>query len=374
MRILILHASAGAGHQRAAEALERALSQVSPGVTVCVKDILAFTPAVFRKGYAQGYLNLVRRAPELWGYVYANSDRNSMRPHRQKMRAMFHKLNTHGFFGFFREFNPDAVICTHFMPLEIVSTMISEGRTSVPLHCVVTDFAVHSLWLVPRVDSYFVASDEARRFLERRGFHPALVTGIPVDQRFGVRGDQAAARKALGLDPGIPTVLLLSGGYGVGPTAELVGAFARAGLAAQLIVLAGRNPKLQARVQAEAAGLGDRCVVMGFVPNLHEIMDAADYVITKPGGLSTSETLAKGLPLILIDPIPGQEQRNSDYLLEQGAAVRLHEPLDAPAKVQRLLDDPDRAGRLRSQAIAISRPDAAGSIGRIVVQNLGANA
>jgi processive 1,2-diacylglycerol beta-glucosyltransferase len=370
LKVLILHASAGAGHQRAAEALALALPTVSEGCEVVVKDILEFTPSMFRTGYAKGYLNLVRRAPDLWGYMYAQADRSALQPYRQRIRTVFNKLNTRTFFRFYHEFDPDAVICTHFMPLEIVSTMLKEGRTSAPLHCVVTDFAVHSLWLVPRLHTYFVATDEARRFLARHGYERVRKTGIPVDPGFGLRADRTEARRRLGLQVEKPTLLILSGGFGVGPTAELVKAFCRTPGNFQLIVVSGRNAKLQAEVQQAASPLGPGCLVLGFVENLHEVMDAADLVVTKPGGLSTSESLAKGIPLMLVDPIPGQEQRNSDYLLEHGAAVRLHDIADAAEKVERVLSDAPRWARLKENASRLGSPHAAREIAQWVVQSV----
>ena len=369
MKVLILHASAGAGHQRAAEAIAEAIRARHPGVEPVVRDVLEFTSRVFRTGYAKGYLNLVRRAPELWGYLYANADRHSQTPLRRRMRAAFNKLNTRSFEGFFRELGPDAVVCTHFMPLQIVAAMIAEGRTAVPLHCVVTDFAVHSLWLERHASAYHVATHEAQRFLVRQGCasDSVHVSGIPVAPAFAGpdRGD--TVKRELGLDLSLPTALLLSGGFGVGPTVELVRSFAGSPARMQLLVVAGRNPRLQARLQEAAAALSHPVRVFGFVDTIEQLMDAADFVITKPGGLTTSEALARGRPLILIDPIPGQEQRNSDYLLEQGAAVRLHEPADAPEKLRRLVEDPPRVERLRANARRISRPEAAFAIAERVV-------
>lgn len=361
MKILLLHASAGAGHQRAAEAIAHALVERHPGVEVVVRDLLQFTSPVFRTTYAKGYLNLVRRAPELWGYLYNRADRHSQTPLRRRLRAVFNRINTRSFQGFFRDQAPDAVVCTHFMPLQIVAAMIGEGRTAVPLHCVVTDFAVHSLWLEPRVNGWFVATSEASRFLRRQGVDPATirVTGIPVDPVFLGPDRRVEIRRELGLDPSAPVALVLSGGFGVGPTVDLVRSFAVNPAGVQLLVVAGRNPKLHSRIQAAAAGLSTPVRVFGFVNTIERLMDAADLVVTKPGGLTTSETLARGRPCVLIDPIPGQEQRNSDYLLEQGAAVRLHEAADAPFKLQRLFEDRSRMDRLRANVARIAHPQAA---------------
>ena len=369
MRLLLLHASAGAGHQRAAEAVARAVRARHPGVEAVVRDILSFTSPVFRTGYAKGYLNLVRRAPELWGYLYNRADRHSQTPLRRRLRAVFNRMTTRSFQGFYRELAPDAVVCTHFMPLQIVAAMVADGRSRAPLHCVITDFAVHSLWLEEQVAGWFVATGEARRFLVRQGQPEdrVRVTGIPVDPVFAGDDEREAVRAELGLDPDRPVALVLSGGFGVGPTVELVRSFAVNPGRFQLLVVAGRNPTLQSRLQEAAATLDTPVRVFGFVNRIERLMDAADVVVTKPGGLTISETLARRRPLVLIDPIPGQEQRNSDYLLEQGAAVRLHEPADTPFKLQRLFEDRPRLERLCANAARLARPRAAFEIAAAAV-------
>jgi processive 1,2-diacylglycerol beta-glucosyltransferase len=369
MRVLILHASAGAGHRRAAEALGKAFAaESSAKAEVTIRDILDFTPPLFRRTYAQGYLDVVRRAPELWSYAYARSDQKSQEPLRKHVRALFNKINAPRFTDFVDELAPDAVVCTHFMPLERLSTRTRHGKFSTPLYCVVTDFAVHSLWMVDRVTAYYVANEESRRHLLRNGKSPedVAVTGIPIDPVFAARKQAEAARTALGLEPGLPAVLILSGGFGVGPTVELIAAFKEATRPCQLLVVAGANEKLRKEAEAVAGTVGRPVKVFGFVNNMHELMDAADVVITKPGGLTSSEVLAKGKPMIIVDPIPGQEQRNCECLLEGGAALRLFDVHDAPYKVERLLSDPRRLEEMRRNAKSLGHPNA----GRDIVADI----
>ena len=374
MKTLILHASAGAGHKRAAEALSAAFQAAGSGHQVVVHDILNFTPPLFRRSYAKGYLDVVRTVPELWGYMYARSDRRALLPHRKKIRSVFNKLNTQKFLRFYDDFAPDAVICTHFMPLEILATRARQEGAGAPLYCVVTDFAVHSLWIMDGgVSRYYVATEEARRQLVRKGQPPERVklTGIPVDPVFSRSEPPEAARRRLGLRPDLPTLLLLSGGCGVGPACELVASLRELTLPCQLLVVAGNNAQLKAEAESAAATLSFPAKAYGFVNNMHELMDAADIVISKPGGLTTSEVLAKGKPLIVIDPIPGQEQRNCECLLEAGAALRLFEVEDAPYKIQTLLSDAPRRSRMAQCAKALGRPQAAAEIVADVLNNAG---
>jgi processive 1,2-diacylglycerol beta-glucosyltransferase len=159
-------------------------------------------------------------------------------------------------------------------------------------------------------------------------------------------------------------VLLLSGGFGVGPTADLIRSLRELDMPCQFLVVAGANEKMKKEAEAAAAGLSLPVKVFGFVTNMHELMDASDVVISKPGGLTTSEVLAKGKPMIIIDPIPGQEQRNAESLLEAGAAMRLFEVEDAPYKIRLLLSDKARLARMRKSALALGKPRAAFDIVR----------
>lgn len=370
MKVLILHASAGAGHKRAAEALGKAFKADNAQADVRVTDILDFTPPIFRKTYAKGYLDIVRTAPELWGYMFSQSDKKATDPARRKIRSLFNRINTPSFLDFFREFAPDVAVCTHFMPLELLSNKTRRHRIDTPFFCTVTDFAVHSLWMLEDVACYYVATDEARRQLVRRGQpeNRIEVTGIPIDPVFSSSLPAAKAREKLGLRDPRPCVLLLSGGFGVGPTSDLITALGALPLGCRLLVVAGANEELKKQAEEAAARTRMPVTVFGFVNNIHELMDASDLVISKPGGLTTSEVLAKGKPLLIVDPIPGQEQRNCEYLLEAGAAARLFDIEDAGYKVQTLLSDPKRLARMSQCARRLGKPQAAADIVRNILR------
>lgn len=362
MKLLILHASAGNGHRRAAEAL--AAAAIAQHHTAVVRDVLDFVPALFRKTYAAGYLNLVRSAPELWGYFFAQTDRKAQRPAERRARTVFNKLNALSFYRFLREEQPDAALCTHFLPLELIGSLPPHRRHNLPLFGVVTDYAAHALWYCDSVNAYYVATEEARRQLRRKG-QPAsglVNTGIPVMPEFAARATPAAGRARLGLRTDLPAVLVLSGGYGVGPTLELLRACAAEPPPCQLLVVVGKNQELEQAARQVVSGSALAAMIYGFVNNVDELMDAADLVISKPGGLSTAEALAKGRPMMIVEPIPGQEQRNAEWLLENGAAVRLHEAVDTAWKLGALLADPLRLARLAEQAAQLGRPHAATEI------------
>ena len=359
MNVLILHAAAGADHRRAAEALAKAAEAAGAKAIVC--DILEFTPPFFRKTYAEGHLNVIRTVPELWASTYERSNRSQQHKWQTDIRTVFSRLNTLAFFSFYHECQPDAVLCTHFLPLELLANSRKRRQRGVPLFGVLTDFAVHALWMCPHVDCYYVATEEARCQLIRRGQPEdgTAVTGIPVDASFAVQTPAADARARLGLDPALPTVLFMGGGFDVGSPVEFLKAFRAHAVPCQFLLVAGRHERMKAEAEAVATSLTQPVRVYGFVRNVPELMDAADLVVAKPGGLTSAEVLAKGKPLLIVDPIPGQEQRNGECLLEAGAAARLFEIAGAPWKIETLLGDKARLAAMTEAARRAGHPQAA---------------
>ncbi len=361
-RVLVLSASAGAGHLRAAEAVAKAIAVESPAAEVRNLDVLTLASRAFRDAYSKWYLSLVNRAPALWGYLYDRLDRP---PKRQPMglRHALDHWNTRRLRQEVEAFAPNAIVCTHFLPGAVLAEERREGRLAAPLAVVVTDADVHRMWLHHGVTRYFVAREEAAALLSRLGFAASAieVTGIPIDPRFAAPFDRRALRQAHGLPEHGPVVLLLGGGFGVGPVQEMAQRLGDAQKPARVVVVAGRNEKLRKALEKAA---GPRTVVLGFTTEMDEWMAAADLLVTKPGGLTTAEALARRLPMVLVNPIPGQEQRNADALLEAGAAVRAGNLEVLAWKVDQLLGDPDRMEALRTAAARAARPHAALQIAR----------
>ncbi|MCL2161590.1 MAG: hypothetical protein FWH56_06865 [Betaproteobacteria bacterium] len=356
--LLFLHATAGAGHTRAAEALADASAVLElPAQTV---DTLDCTRKSFKHIYSKSYVNLVQKMPALWGYLYDKYDAKRSDSKSQKFRLLLQKINTKNFLRTIHDIDPAAIVCTHFLPLELLNDLKRKGKFGLPLIGVVTDISPHSFWVYPHVDRYYVASADSQRELLRKGIpeERIQVSGIPIAPVFADSRPAPKARAALGL-PAKPTVLLMSGGFGVGPIASILHSFAEHTADCSLVVVAGKNAELRAQCEEIAAALPVDVTVYGFVNFIHELLDATDFVVTKPGGLTLSEILAKGKPMMLVAPIPGQEQRNCEYLLERGAATRLYDFADAAYYIDRLLND---SARLRTMSLAaqhIARPHAA---------------
>jgi processive 1,2-diacylglycerol beta-glucosyltransferase len=236
------------------------------------------------------------------------------------------------------QFNPDVVLCTHFLPLEVLGGVRSRNGARQPfVVCVVTDFEAHALWMEPVVDLYCVAADETKARLVARQVdqEKVAVTGIPIGARFSGLIDGRAVRRRFGLRDDLPVVLVLGGGFGMGPVAKILESLDAVEREFQTVAVAGRN--LALRRELAARDRDHPTHVLGFVSNMHEMMTVADLIISKPGGLTTAEALALGKPLFILNPIPGQESANSDFLLERGAAAKANRVEDVPFRIGRLL-------------------------------------
>ncbi len=364
-RVLILSTSAGTGHVRAAQALEKEFARDPRVGEVIHEDALKFTNKLFRDFYSTLYMKLVRDAPQLLGWVYKASDE----PWKgDAARMQLDRLNTQTLIKFIQEFDPHITVCTHFMPAGIISHLIDKGLLDTHHSIVVTDMDCHAMWLSRLFHRYFVAIDETKAHLEALGLPAERITvsGIPIDPIFAEPIDRAAVRGSYGLAPDKTTLLLSAGALGVGPTELIVGRLKEMRHDFQALVTCGRSAEARERVTAAVGGSNPRFRVLGYSDRMHELMHASDLFIGKPGGLTTSEALACGLPMAVFSPIPGQEERNADHLLEEGAGIRCNELTTLPFKLDRLLDDPARLAAMRHAATKMGRPNAA----RTVVETL----
>lgn len=358
-RVLILSAAVGNGHTMAAESLKEAFELKGLAGEVRHEDVLKFTNPLFRRLYGKAYIDLVNRAPDLLGWMYDQADE----PWKfEKRRLFFDKLNATPLIKMVRRYEPDWIVCTHFLASEIVSDLKRDSKLACPQAVVVTDFDMHALWLCRNYEHYFVALDETKAYLETLGFPAEKVTvsGIPIRPLFGEKKDKTEMRLNHGLAVDMPTVILSLGGFGVGRVDRLIDALRSIPRPVQILAMCGRNEELKSRLEKESSGDSVVCMIpVGYTKQMDEYMSAADLIVGKPGGLTTCEALAKGLVFVIVDPIPGQEERNSDHLLENGAAIRSNNPATLGYKIARLLDDPARLEQMRQNALAFSRPRAA---------------
>ena len=356
---------------RAAEALKQAALIEKPGCETLHLDVMDYVPTTFRKVYADYYIKLVTKHPALWGMIYQASSDAPPDAMTQKLRRAIERLSTRTLREAIKRFSPDAIVCTHFLPAELLMREIAKARLDVPVWVQITDFDLHRMWVIPRMTGFFAGNEEVAFRLRAHRIDSARihVTGIPVMPAFAQKHDRGECARAFGLDPARRTYLLMGGGAGLG-IAPLAERLIKVDPELQLVVLAGKNKEALTQLQSLAAGRSGCLFPMGFTDEVPRLMAAADLVITKPGGLSTSECLAMGAPMLLSTPIPGQEERNADYLLENGAAMKAIDAVGLEYHLGLLKAEPHRLEKMREQTRALGRPNAGRDAMRIVLGGL----
>jgi processive 1,2-diacylglycerol beta-glucosyltransferase len=364
-KVLILSASAGTGHTRAAQALERAFRETRAAEEVRHVDALEYTTMIFKTIASKAYLDLVNKAPHMLGWFYDMMDK----PWKtDRLMQAIDMLNTQPLVRLIHDYQPDLAVCTHFTPADMVSWLKEKKAFTCPHAVVVTDFDIHANWLFRYCDRYFVALEETRVHMEKLGI-PAdriTVSGIPVDPVFAEHRDKAAMRLKHGLRQDKATILVSAGGFGVGPVEHLITALLDIKHEAQIIAVCGKSEELKQKLEQLAGRVraGNRVTVQvtGYTTAMDEYMAAADIMVGKTGGLTTSEALARELIMVVVNPIPGQEERNADHLLEEGAALRCNNLPTIAWKIDRLLADPARMAAMQKNIRRIARPRAAHDI------------
>lgn len=371
-KLLLLSVSAGAGHMRAAEALRAAADAHPAGVSATHLDVMNFVPSGFRKVYTDFYIDLVNKHPSIWGYLYQATNDADPSGLMQRSRRLVERLNTRALQKVIAEQKPNAIICTHFLPAELLGRAISKGKLDCPVWVQVTDFDLHRMWVQPHMRGYFAASAEVAYRMKARGIAESAihVTGIPVMPAFAEVLDRRVCAREAGLDAARTTILLMGGGAGIGRLDVVAEKLLGLDEDFQLIAMAGKNVAALAAMQALAQRFSGRLIAQGFTDKVERLMACADFAITKPGGLTTSECLAMGLPMIVNSPIPGQEEHNADFLLEQGVALKAFDAVTLEYRVRKLLQHPEQLVEMRARALAIGRAHAARAALEVVLSNL----
>ncbi|MCA8910810.1 MAG: glycosyltransferase [Planctomycetes bacterium] len=363
MRLLIISASAGFGHVRAAQALEAYATEMYPDAEIRNVDILDYTAAIYRKAYAASYLKLADGAPDLWGYLYNKNDKPKLKKRQAAIIRAFDRIEFAKFRGMLRDFAPDHVVCTHFLPAQILLPYEGKDWVNFSLNLCVTDYMCHTFWVQPNATRIFVNCGEAVEEVVDKGIPRERVrqVGIPIMPQFGREYDKAELCGKFDLDPDVPTVMVMSGGWGKAGLPELVASMLEF-TPVQVIAIAGRNERMRKEVADLPVPDGAKLRAFGFVDNIHELMTVSDLCVTKSGGLTTAECLAMGLPMLIPNPIPGQEERNAEYVTENGCALIARSPGSLKYKVKKFLADPDMRARMQQAARDRARPRAAGEI------------
>ena len=366
-RVLILSASVGSGHVKAADALARAMRARSDVDEVLSDDSLDHTNVLHKQFYSTLYKKLSAMLPEFLGWWYETSDDPWV---ADKGRLLIDLPQALPLINLVREFKPDVILCTHFMPAGVISWLIANGKLDARLGVVITDFHFHAFWITRAFNWYFVAQEDDKIHMEALGL-PAdriEVTGIPVEPEFGAPVDANAVLERHGLQPGRPTLLVAGGALGMSPATAVVRQLLQLDRDFQAIIVCGKNEEMLNEIVDLLKDRPADFRVFGYTNEMSDFMSVASILLSKPGGMTTAEAVACGLPMMILDPIGGQEERNADVLLEAGAAVKCTEVTLVAHKLRRLLDDPERLRQMSRNARSLGHPNAAAEISRIVLE------
>jgi processive 1,2-diacylglycerol beta-glucosyltransferase len=365
MRVLILTASYGSGHNAAARSLAGALTAGGASVTV-VDHFRDLVHPAFDQLSRGLYAAILRRAPAVWGLAYGIGDRLS-----SDSRWAFGVpcLGASRLGRLLDTMRPDAVVSVHATPTVALSTLAREGRRIPPHTTVVTDFVAHSQWIASGVDRYCVAAQEVKHEFVARGIAPdrVIVTGVPVCAGFETSVDQLGARRALGLSPDLPVVLAMAGAQGsFGRLLDVARALGDLRAPVQALVVTGHDAALAASITRLTAGRAIR--VSGFVEDVRPLMAAADLLVSKAGGMTLAEALAAELPILTYGSLPGQERRNERFASRAGIALVARRRRELGQALERALSEPKLLDRLRAQIRLTRRPDASRHIASLVLE------
>ncbi len=373
-RILILYASLGAGHLNAARALCQAFEHF-PELEVYCEDALAYASPIYRSAVTQAYKQLSEKMPQLYKAFYEGSDISDLDKSLDS-NLVWAKLER----PFFRELgqlvkriDPDAIVCVQQIPSRLLQLLEQEDQTSKPQYVVITDVIAHSTWINNGMSGYFLPNRISANLLEQRGVNAKIlhVTGIPVKLEIMAPKTKAEMRSRHQLPGEIPVVTLFGGGLNSRRVRSMVADLLEIPMPIMLVVVSGRNEKLTEALEELTHGTQVLLRKVGLIDYVDDLVIASDLIITKAGGLITSEILARGTPMIIVDPIPGQEEQNADVIAAAGAGVQLRLLEMVSPAVQYLLKNPDRLEEMRHAALGLGQPRAALNICEYILMDLG---
>ncbi|MFH1776162.1 MAG: glycosyltransferase [Candidatus Omnitrophota bacterium] len=357
-KVLIFFISDNSGHHCAAQAIERALRAKDDRIEILCINSFNYTNPILEKIINNTYMGIIRTSPEVWEYLYDNPQ---ILQRTHKLRSFIHKYNSGKLKKLLDEFNPDAIVCTQAFPCGMVADYKKTFSVDTPLIGVITDYIAHSYWLYERVDAYVVPSNAAKEKLQSNNIpeNKIFIFGIPIDHKFLTPTDKTKICRIVGLEKETPKVLLMGGGQGLGAIKEVVLFLDKISLPVNIIVVCGTNRPLKNWLERKTTKFNKTVIPFGYTDIVKELMGIADLIITKPGGLTTAEALSSGLPMIILNPLPGQEAKNTEFLLNEAAAKKAGTPHEVADLVVELFNHPSELNNMHTQALKHAHPDSA---------------
>jgi processive 1,2-diacylglycerol beta-glucosyltransferase len=330
-------------------------------------DLLDYSNELIKYLYGKMYLDVVKAFPELYAYSYKHyeSSKKFIKP-----RFLIDKFNFSDFFEMVENFSPDIVVATHFISEAVLENYRRKREKRFRIAVTLTDYEFHPVWLVSNIDLYFAATEEVKSSLLFHGIpqDKVVTSGIPIHPKFSKEKNRNGLLSKYGLNNQSPVVLISAGSFGVTPLSEVIEDFGSIQEEFQIMVVCGKNAELRKDLEIKQRSEPRLKRVFGFVDFMDELMVVSDLLITKPGGITVSESIAMGVPMIFIEPIPGQEEANADYLVEQGAGVKARSLPVLLFKLGLLLRNSGKLADMSRRARATARPYAAKTIAEEVTK------
>ena len=355
MKVLLLTVTAGHGHTQAAKAVMECLQEHNVECTLL--DTLDYINPILGESIDKGYLYSTRFTPNVYGKIYNLVDSRDKSEGKFSISQIMNKILSKKLISFLDDYKPDVVVCTHIFAAQIISYLQSKGTIEAKSIGIITDFTIHPFWEETDLDYYVTANELLNHQASKKGINveKILPIGIPIHPKFSKKVDKSKARQILDIEDK-PTVLIMSGSMGYGNIETVITDMDGMDIDFQIISVCGNNKNLKKRIDNMITR--KKVYNYGFTEKVDLMMDAADCIVTKPGGLTTSECLAKALPMIIINPIPGQEERNAEFLLNNGLALMVSETFPVDEAIYQLINSKWRRKHIIEMAKAVGRPNA----------------
>lgn len=366
-KVLIFYGAYGGGHLSAAKSIKNYLEKHYPDCEVKMLDCVEYINKYLNKLSTTAYKEMAKKAPWMWKIVYNNSDHGAL----SKISTTSNKLMSRKLNNILQEFEPDLVISTHPFSNQMCTNLKKKKLINCKIATILTDMAPHSQWTVDSeyIDYFFVSNNEIKEALIDEGIanFKIFVTGIPLSERFHENFNDAEIYNEFNLDPNKTTILFFAGGeFGLGRkrTFLIFRALIRLFKKFQIVAISGKNKKMNEKFNhlVEAYGVADRVKVLDYTNKVPELMHISNIVITKPGGLTTTESLASNLPIVIINPIPGQEEENADFLVRNGVAIWIKKEDNIARVLKNLYRHPEKIDEMKKNIPNLAKPDSTKNI------------
>jgi len=366
-RIILMYISEVSGHHSATLAIEKAIKKLSPHAEILNINAFNYTNPISEKIVNRLYMSVIKRAPKIWDYLYDNP---GVVKNIERLKESIHKFNSPKLKTLFDRFRPDAVVCTQAFPCGMVADFKKTYNSDIPLIAVLTDYIPHSYWIYDKVNYYITPSEEVTHRMIKKGVlpHKIKTMGIPFDQKFNEPQDLDKLIQKFKLKENLPIILIMGGGQGLGPIKTIVKSLEKVKKEIQEIIVCGTNKKLYNSLKRKIKKYKKKILLFDYVHHINELMSIADIIITKPGGVTTAEVLAKNIPMIIAKPLPGQEANNTAYLVAKGAALKVDKTRKINLVVEDLLANPVKLKRMRESVGRISKPAASLDIAKLLLE------